>query len=218
MASTGNHWRCAVLANWGLGFELLRSLRARTDVAVVFVVTDWDNHDTDPWKNCVRLYAEQQGIPCYQERELAFESLRALLLEHAIDLLCIHAGKCILPASVFSAPFRGSINFHPSLLPRHRGAAPSYWVLRQGERLTGITSHIVDAGIDTGPLIAQQSVPVYPEDTLTTLIERLKQAMPAVVAATFEQLADSGFVPQPQDEKLASYDPRPSRDELRSIA
>lgn len=217
MGSTGNIWRCAVLANWGLGLELLRSLQVRDDVELLFVATTWDEGDVDPWRNAVRHYALHNGIVCHHELELSFEQLRTLLFNHDADLLCIHAGRRILPPAVFLAPRRGSINFHPSLLPRHRGAAPSYWVLRQGDRETGITSHMVDAGIDTGPLIAQQAVPVCPEDTLDTLIERLKLVMPALVESTFEKLALPGFMPQPQDEGQASYDPRPPRDEMRSF-
>ena len=203
---------CALLANWGLGAALLGSLLQRTDVAVCFVVTAWDHDSADPWQNAVHDMALASGIACHQERELSFDQLQALLVAEEVDLLLVHAGRRILPEKVFAAPRRGSINFHPSLLPRHRGGAPSYWVLRQKELQTGLTSHVIDAGMDTGPIVAQAAVPVTAGDSIGSIVEKLKHLVPELVQATFERLADPSFTPEEQDETLATYDPRPPKD------
>lgn len=212
MANKGEMKNCALLANWGVGAALLKALLEREGVSVRFVVTTWDDDATDPWRNAVRDLARENGIPCHPER-LPFGELSELIRAGEIDLLLVHAGRRILPEEVFAAPRRGSINFHPSLLPRHRGAAPNYWVLKNRESRTGMTSHVIDAGMDTGPIIAQVPVPVEPDDTLAGIVEKLKLLVPDLLRVTLERLDHPAFTPEMQDENMATYDPRPPKNQ-----
>ena len=79
----------------------------------------------------------------------------------------------IIPQAFIEVPGRGAICYHPSLLPRHRGASAINWAIIQGDRETGITWFWPDKGIDTGPILLQRSEPIRPEDTAASLTERL---------------------------------------------
>ena len=209
MADTGKVWRCAVIANWGVGAVLLQSLLKHSDVAIQFVVSTFESSTSDGWRNAVADEALKAGIPLFHEGQLSFEVFERLLHDEDIDLLFAHAGKRILPREIFSAPRHGSINFHPSLLPRHRGPAPTWWVIRNKELETGITSHFMDEGIDTGPIIAGVVVPVGSSDTVETVIDSLKLVLPELLDTTLAKLCNPDFNPEQQDEQLATYESRP---------
>ena len=209
MADSEKVLRCAVIANWGVGAVLLQSLLKRSDVSILFVVTTFENSSAGGWRNAVADEALKADIPLFHEGQLSFEVLERLLRDEDIDVLFAHAGKRILPRRIFSAPRRGSINFHPSLLPRHRGPAPTWWVIHNKERETGITSHFMDEGIDTGPMIARAVVPVDSLDTVETVIDSLKLVLPELLDTTLANLSNPDFRPEQQDEALATYEPRP---------
>ena len=212
MADAAKVWRCAVIANWGIGAVLLKSLLMRSDVDIRFVVTTFENGSADRWRNAVADEAFKAGVLLFHEDQLSFEQLEQLLRDEGIDLILAHAGKRILPKDVLSVPKQGSINFHPSLLPRHRGPAPTWWVLRNKEQETGITSHFMDEGIDTGPIIATVVVPVKCTDTVESVIDSLKRVLPKLLHVTLEKLGDPDFMPEQQDENLAAYESHPSHD------
>ena len=196
--------RVAVLANWGLGLSLLEALFQMPEVAVSFVVTNFRPDDPDPWRNKVFQLAKARSCPLYHEKELGFAELRQLLVSMEVDLAIAHAYMRILPDYVFSAPRLGTVNIHPSLLPRHRGPSPTHWVLRQGDDVTGLTSHYVDSGIDTGDIIHQLVVPVEKGDTIVEIIEKQKKIMKELVRETILKATDRSFVPIKQDAILAS--------------
>lgn len=201
--------RLLLLVNWGIGLEILRAAEASPGCEVVQVVTQYRDGAGDPWHNCVWRHAAGRGVPLARQDETGHEQLRRLLLALEVDLMLVHAYPRRLPEGVFSAPARGSVNVHASLLPRHRGPAPAHWVLEGGERQTGITSHFIDAGIDTGPIVAQESFAVAPGDTVADLIDRAKGRIPRLVATTLHNVFDPGFRPVRQDGRRASWAPRP---------
>ena len=130
----------------------------------------------------------------------AFESKVAEWLErHSIDLICLAGFMRILSAE-FNEQWRGHIlNIHPSLLPRFPGLHPQRQALAAGVNTSGCTVHFVDAGVDTGPVVLQRSVPVLPDDTEESLSQRILQAEHEVYpeaiervltgVATFEEVA-----------------------------
>ena len=139
-----------------------------------------------------RRAAEEAGIPVVWVRSSAeaAAALRAAAPEVA-------AAACFpwrLPPSVLAVPSLGILNVHPSLLPAGRGAEPVFWTLRRGERVTGVTIHRMDAGLDTGPIVAQAELPVAQgvrapdlERNLMTLGgELLVAALPALGAGTLQ--------------------------------
>jgi methionyl-tRNA formyltransferase len=121
----------------------------------------------------VKESALADGIPVYQPTKLrrvaAIEHIRAW----APDLIVVAAYGQILPATLLEIPRCGSLNVHASLLPRWRGAAPVQAAILAGDTITGVTIMKMDAGLDTGPILAQQEVAIGPEETAGDLENRL---------------------------------------------
>jgi methionyl-tRNA formyltransferase len=126
--------------------------------------------------------------------------------EAGVDVLIVAAYGLILPQAMLDWPRHGAINIHASLLPRWRGAAPIQRALLAGDEETGISIMQMDAGLDTGPVIARTVVPIAPRDTAGTLTERLAAAGAEAIARTLAQLAKTGVLAsQPQDAPAATY-------------
>ena len=202
--------RVALLASWGLGLEILKALEAERRVELAHVVTRCHGPAEDPWALAVRRRAQDKRLAVSCEEELDFQALRALLQEVRADLLVVHAYPRRLPPDVFRTPRLGGVNIHPSLLPRHRGPAPTHWVLRNKERETGLTAHYIDQGLDTGDIIHQCRVDVHAADDQGSVIERLKGVVPALLRAALDKILDPGFRPLPQTGE-SSYAPKPER-------
>jgi methionyl-tRNA formyltransferase len=122
------------------------------------------------------------------------------------DVLIVAAYGLILPQAMLDWPRHGAINIHASLLPRWRGAAPIQRALLAGDEDTGISIMQMDAGLDTGPVIARTVVPIAPRDTAGTLTVRLAAAGAEAIVRTLAQLAKTGVLAsKPQDAPAATY-------------
>lgn len=196
------------MANWGIGLEILKVLDKSTRVSSLKVITRFTSNEDDPWTNCVWNYAQHNGYPPVNETDTRLDDILSIITHHEIDLLITHAFMKILPETVFRSPKKGSINIHPSLLPKYRGPAPGQWVLKNRESVTGLTCHYIDSGIDTGNIIHQIRVPVQSSDTIETLIEKEKQMVPELIRQSLTKIQAPGFVPKKQNEVYASYAPR----------
>lgn len=199
-----------LLANWGLGLEVLKVLDSLPCVELDGVVSQFVEQSDDPWKNSVYNFARERGYTVFSQKDVNFEKLREIIIENQIDLLVSHSFMRIIPPSVLSAPKRGCINIHAALLPRHRGPSPTYWVLKNREKETGLTCHFMDEGIDTGDIIYQLKIPVLDDDNIGMVIERQKTIVKALLVESFARLLDVNFVPQIQNSAEASYSPRPT--------
>src|SRR5262245_30500751 len=104
-------------------------------------------------------FARSHRIPYWEARPRDPE-LAARLAALAPDVLCVAGYSWLLPRAVFTIPPLGAINLHSSLLPRHRGPAPQFWIYHQDDRETGVTVHYVDDGADTGDILAQDAFPL----------------------------------------------------------
>ncbi|MDR0662288.1 MAG: methionyl-tRNA formyltransferase, partial [Holosporales bacterium] len=113
------------------------------------------------WKNPVHCWAEAQGIPIHTPSSLFSVPQEAF----RCDALIVAAYGLIIPASLLAIPRYGGINVHASLLPRWRGAAPVQRAILAGDTQTGITLMQMEAGVDTGPILATKAVPIAPEAT-----------------------------------------------------
>ena len=113
----------------------------------------------------------------------------------------------ILPQSVIDIPPLGTINVHASLLPRYRGAAPIQWAIVNGETETGVTTMLIDQGLDTGPTLLARATPIGPEETAADLVPRLACLGAKVLLETVEGLARGILTPTPQDHTRASLAP-----------
>ena len=123
----------------------------------------------------VKVIAAEHNIPIYQPEKVRKPDFVKILKRLAPDVIVVAAFGQLLPQTVLDIPPCGTINLHPSLLPKYRGAAPIQWALMNGEAETGVTLMLLDAGEDTGDIISADRVPIRDEDTAFTLTEQLAQ-------------------------------------------
>jgi len=155
----------------------------------------------------VKELALAHGIAVLQPLKVrapeVIEEIRAL----APDLIVVVAFGQILPKSLLEIPSHGCINIHASLLPRYRGAAPLNWCIINGETETGITTMLMDVGLDTGDMLLKMATPIDPEENASSLHDRLSLLGAEAMAATLDLLAKGELVPQKQDDSLSCYAP-----------
>lgn len=147
------------------------------------------------------------GVPVLQPRRIkepaAQDALRAL----APEIQVVVAYGQILPTSVIEIPPRRTVNVHGSLLPRYRGAAPVQWAIVNGERETGVTTMLIDAGLDTGPTLLARATPIGDDETADALERRLSVLGADVLLDTLAGLEDGTLAPTPQDHARATLAP-----------
>jgi methionyl-tRNA formyltransferase len=131
------------------------------------------------------------------------EELRAL----APDVLVIWSYSMILPESVIAVPRRGCVNVHGGLLPGYRGPHVMQWAIINGESETGVTLQYVDAGIDTGPVIAEERFPILPDDDAPAVRDKLRVTGSRLILAWWPAIARGTAPRVPQDESRAKYYP-----------
>src|ERR687895_1470225 len=124
----------------------------------------------------VKQFALERGLTVHQPEKIRTEEARALFESHAADVAVVVAYGRILPASLLSAPRRGCVNVHFSLLPKYRGAAPVNWAIARGESVTGVTTMRMDEGLDTGAILLQRATGIGDEETAPELLARLAVA------------------------------------------
>jgi methionyl-tRNA formyltransferase len=154
----------------------------------------------------VKQLALAHDIPVFQPPTLKTGDAQAPLLARQIDVLLVAAYGLILPTTILDWPRFGCLNVHASLLPRWRGAAPIQHALLAGDAKTGITLMQMDAGLDTGAMIAAREVPIRPEDTAGSLHNTLAAIGAALTVDALRQLEKEGALSSvPQDDALATY-------------
>ena len=157
-------------------------------------------------KTPVKEFAEERGIPVYQpERIRKDPELIDKIRQMKPDVIVVVAFGQILPQEVLDIPKYGSVNVHGSLLPKYRGAAPIQWSVINGDKITGITTMYMDAGMDTGDMIEKFELEILESDTYGTLYEKMKVLGGKAIISTLEKIAD-GTAPrkkQPEDFTMA---------------
>jgi methionyl-tRNA formyltransferase len=150
--------------------------------------------------SAVKRYAVENGLPLRQPSSLKPEPTQAALAETTLDILVVAAYGLILPPTVLAWPLHGCVNIHASLLPRWRGAAPIARAIEAGDTSSGITIMQMERGLDTGPMIAQQSVATGARETAGTLHDRLAALGARMIVDSLKRLARDGALrstPQP---------------------
>lgn len=153
----------------------------------------------------VKEYALAQNIPVYQPTKIKTPEALALFASHEADAAVVVAYGRILPAAILKTPPAGCINVHFSLLPKYRGAAPVNWVIVCGERVTGVTTMLMDEGLDTGPVLLQRAVEIGAKETAPELMERLAAAGADLLSETLLRLDE--IEPRAQNHAEASLAP-----------
>lgn len=121
------------------------------------------------------------------------------------DVVVVAAYGQILPKSVLDIPGYGCINIHPSLLPRFRGASPIAAAILAGDKFTGTSIMLMDAGMDTGPVLARAQIPVSGQDTTGSLTAKLSLISAKLLLEVLSRCSRGELTPQPQDEAEATY-------------
>lgn len=156
----------------------------------------------------VKQVAQAHGLPVLQPVSLRRDRAAVEAMRRAApELMVLAAFGQILRPEVLSIPQHGCIGVHASLLPRWRGAAPIAAAILHGDAETGISLMLTDAGMDTGPIIAQERLAIAPEDTTATLSAKLAQLGADLLLRTIPPWLAGEIAPRPQDEALATYAP-----------
>lgn len=155
----------------------------------------------------VKIFAEEKNIPVLQPQKVKNSETVAELAAFNADLIVVVAFGQILSQKILDLPKFGCINVHASLLPKYRGAAPIEWCLINGEKLTGVTTMKMDAGLDTGDILLKSEVAISEDMILPELQEKLMTAGAEVLLKTLEQLQRGELHPIKQDDSLSNYAP-----------
>jgi methionyl-tRNA formyltransferase len=164
----------------------------------------------------VKLAALAHGIPVLQPDKIKNNAqLRAELEAIAPDAILVVAYGRIIPQWMLDLPRFGNINLHGSLLPKYRGAAPIQWAVANGEITTGVTTMRLDAGLDTGPMLLAQAVPIGEEETSVEVYENLAEVGAPLMVETLRRLEAGELSPSPQDHAVATHAPILTREDGR---
>ena len=155
----------------------------------------------------VKRFAEEHGLPVLQPKTFRQPEPVAELAALAPDVIVVAAYGLILPQAVLDIPPHGCLNVHGSLLPKYRGAAPIPAAILAGDEETGVTIMLMDAGMDTGPILSQATCPIEPEDTTGTLTAKLAELGAELLMETLPRWLAGEIEPQPQAHELATYAP-----------
>ena len=158
-----------------------------------------------PHPSPVKRLALDHGIPIAQPASLKDAEAQDALCAVGADLMVVVAYGLILPPSVLAIPRLGAINIHASLLPRWRGAAPIERALLAGDRETGVCIMQMETGLDTGPVLLSESIPIRDEDNARTLQDRLADLGARLVLQALDDLERGAGVPRQQPTDGATY-------------
>ncbi len=152
--------------------------------------------------------AENSGVALFRPNKMRDAEVQAAFLDLRPDLVILAFVTDIITETLLDIPPLGTICYHPSLLPRHRGASGINWAVIQGDIRTGLTILWVDKGIDTGPILLQKEIDIRPEDTTGSLYFNSLFPMGIEAIAEAVDLIKRGKAPKiPQDDALATYEP-----------
>jgi methionyl-tRNA formyltransferase len=155
----------------------------------------------------IKLIAEREKLPLLQPTKMKDPAFLDALKAWKPDLIAVAAFGRILPPVILNLPSKGCINVHGSLLPKYRGAGPIQWAIINGETETGITTMLMDEGMDTGAMLLHDRIAITPEDTAGTLSPRLAELGGRLLMETLTQLKAGTLVPRQQDHSQATLAP-----------
>jgi len=203
--------RILIIGQGPFGEKVLQALiQKRENVVGVFCPPDKRGE-------AMKQLAERSQIPSFRPNRMRDPQVYDAYANLNPNLAVMAYVTDIIPEKLLSVPSLGTICYHPSLLPRHRGASAINWAVIQGDRRTGLTIFWVEKGIDTGPILLQKEVEIGPEDTTGTLY--FNTLFPLGVKAMVEavDLIKEGKAPRiPQDESRATYEP-PCDDRVAAV-
>ena len=156
----------------------------------------------------VHAYANEHNIPVLTPKNLKSKTDQEQFAQHNLDIAVVVAYGLILPTPVLKAPQYGCINIHASLLPRWRGASPIQQSIQADDKETGISIMYMEEGLDTGPVIRAQSIPITNKTTAGSLHDSLSDLGAKMIVKIIDEISAKGdLTSTPQDENLVTYAP-----------
>ena len=186
----------------------LRALHSQPDFETIAVVTQPDRpqgRNLEVQGSAVKQVALSTGLPVLQPERARESQFLDQLRDLKPDLVVVVAYGQILPQALLDLPRFGCLNVHTSLLPKYRGAAPIQWALLNGDSETGVTIMKMDAGLDTGPILAMKRTAVLPEDDAETLHDKLGALGAELLIPTIREFVAGKIEPKLQPAEGASY-------------
>jgi len=153
----------------------------------------------------VKVIAKREGIKVYQPLKVRDEEFVKTLRAYNPDVMVVVAFGQIIPLSILKMPKYGCVNIHGSLLPKYRGAAPIQWAVLDGEKETGITTILMDEGIDTGDILLKKTIKIDADETSGSLFDKLKALGAETILETLDELEKGSITPTKQGESPTAY-------------
>ena len=163
----------------------------------------------------IKAYSLRKNWPVFQPSSLRRESAIQQFRELSPDLAVVAAYGLLIPPEMLSVPRHGFLNIHPSLLPRYRGPSPVPTAILDGAMETGVSLMLLEEGLDTGPVVAQRATKLLPGEMADALTLRLFQMGAELLQETAPRWIDGLISPSPQDDELATYTAKLSREDGR---
>lgn len=153
----------------------------------------------------VKEYAVAHNIPVFQPVSMKTQEAFEMIASQKPDFIVVTAFGKILPKNILDLPKFACINVHGSLLPQYRGAAPIQWSVLNGDKVTGLTTMLMDVGLDTGDILLQEKTEISEDETAGELFDRLAEMSGPILLKTLQSFANGELQPVKQDEEKASY-------------
>ena len=186
--------------------DTLKYLYENTELLAVFTKVDKVNGRGNKITfSPVKQFALDNGIDIVQPKSLRVDETYNLIKEYNPDLIVVVAYGMIIPKNIIDIPKYGIINVHSSLLPKYRGAAPIHAAIINGDDKTGVSIMYISEGLDEGDIILTKETPIYLEDNLGSLHDRLKVLGAEGVKETIKLMEENKVIRHPQDNNLATF-------------
>ena len=153
----------------------------------------------------IKVFATEKNIPVYQPLTLRGEEFAELLSKLDPEMIVVVAYGKILPQNVLDYPKYGCVNVHGSLLPEYRGAAPMQRAIIDGKTVTGITTMLMAAGLDTGDMLLKCEVEIGEDDNFEDIHDKLSEAGAKLLIETVDKLERGEITPEAQDDSMSTY-------------
>ena len=159
-------------------------------------------------------YIKSYNLQEINARGVNTEKFKKAILKLNPDIILVGSWGELIKKEIYDIPKIATINAHPSLLPKYRGPNPYYWVIKNQEQTSGVSFHLVDGDYDTGAILAQEEIKIYPSDTGKTLKERTVLTARGVVCELLKDLSEDIIIPLTQSDDKSTYYSHPCDFEL----
>ena len=201
-----NKTKIIFIGTASFGLPVFEALIKDSDFEIVLAITRPDKpvgRKQLITASCIKTAAEKRNITVLQPEHIM--DIREKISPLKPDLILVIAYSQLIPENILNIPKHGCLNLHASLLPKYRGAAIIQTAILNGDEQTGLTLIKMDKGLDTGPILNQQTLKIKSDDTADSLYDKLADASPDFVINTLKEYLTGHKKPKPQDNELSSY-------------